>query len=140
MITLLDNGKRVHLYKDRPTRPAPARLPQTVKPHQPDDPSPWSAPAVLRRYPRLVAHMICESLGYFTPTGAAVALADALNGHENWSEYIFSCHGRDPTHVVRRAIQGRRTHRGYMAHYPQALAIVAREILTGEQPLIASWF
>ena len=140
MPILVDGGVRVNLYKNRPPKPALARLPQIVKTHQPGDPSPWDAGTALRRYPRLIAHMICQSLGYFTPTGAAVALADALNGHENWSEYIFSCHGRDPTHVVRRAIQGRRTHRGYMAHYPQALAIVAREILTGEQPLLASWF
>jgi hypothetical protein len=67
-------------------------------------------------------------------------LADALNGHENWCEYIFSCYSRNPIPVVRKAIQGRRTHRGYMAHYPQALAIVAREILLGEKPLLASWF
>jgi hypothetical protein len=77
---------------------------------------------------------------YFTPQGAAVALADALNGHENWCEYVFSCHNRNPIQVVQRAVRGRAHHRGYMAHYPQALAIVATEILTGEQPLLASWF
>ena len=29
---------------------------------------------ILRRYPRLVSHLICESLGYFTPEGAAGAI------------------------------------------------------------------
>ena len=140
MPILVDGGVRVNLYKDRPPTPAPARLPRSVRPHQPDGPSHWNVHTALRRYPRLVAHMICQSLGYFTPTGAALALADALNGHENWCEYVLSCHGRDPIRVVRKAIQGRRTHRGYMAHYPKALAIVAREILTGEQPFLASWF
>ena len=32
-----------------------------------------SALEVARRYPRLVAHLICDSLGYFTPQAAASA-------------------------------------------------------------------
>jgi hypothetical protein len=140
MPTLVNGGVRVNLYKDRPPKPAPARLPPMVRPHQADEVSPWDASTALRRYPRLVAHVICQSLGYFTPTGAAIAIADALNAHENWCEYVFSCHGRDPVRVVRRAIHGRHSHRGYMAHYPQALAVVACQILSGEEPFLASWF
>lgn len=35
---------------------------------------------VLDRYPILVAHMICESLGYFTPNAAANALLAHIEG------------------------------------------------------------
>jgi len=133
-------GNRVNLYRDRPRKSAPARLPVSVKRIEASAPGPWTADIALRRYPRLIAHMICESPGYFMPQGAAVALADALNGHENWCEYIFSCHNRNPIPVVLRAIHGRWQHQGYMAHYPMALAIVARQVLTGEEPLPASWF
>ncbi len=34
----------------------------------------------MQRYPRLVGHMICESLGYFTPESAANALASYIKG------------------------------------------------------------
>lgn len=94
----------------------------------------------MARYPRITAHVICHSLGYATPSCAARILMDAKEGRENWCEWIFSCYGRDPKPAVRQAIHGRHGHRGYMAHYPQALAIVRRAIDTGREPEFASWF
>ena len=94
----------------------------------------------LRRWPRIVAHVIAESLGYATPDLAAKIVADARDGRENWCEWIACCYGCDPRKAVEKAIRYRHSHRGYMAHYPQALALVRQLIETGEQPLLASWF
>lgn len=94
----------------------------------------------LRRWPRIVAHIIAESLGYATPDLAAKIVADAHDGRENWCEWIACCYRCDPRKAVEKAIRYRHSHRGYMAHYPQALALVRRLIETGEQSLLASWF
>lgn len=94
----------------------------------------------LERYPRICAHIIAESLGYATPMTAANILRDAKEGNENWCEWIFSCYARNPRPAVEQAIKGRETHYGYMASYQLALAIVRREIETGEGPMFASWF
>lgn len=94
----------------------------------------------LRRYPRICAHIIAESLGYATPTLAASILMDARDGRENWCEWIYSCYRRDPKPAVERAIRDRHRHEGYMASYEQALAIVRRQLDTGEEPLFGSWF
>ncbi len=94
----------------------------------------------LRRYPRICAHVIAESLGYATPGVAASILKDAHEGNENWCEWIYSCYDRDPGRAVRDAIRRRHLHEGYMASYQQALGIVRRQIETGEGPTLASWF
>jgi len=94
----------------------------------------------LRRYPRICAHIIAESLGYATPTTAARILRDSHRGEENWCEWIASCYHCDPRPAVQRAIQNRHHHHGYMASYKLALKIVQREIDTGEGPMFASWF
>jgi len=95
---------------------------------------------VLRRYPRTVAHVIADSLGYATPGLAAQIVADAIDGKSNWCEWIASCYGGDARRAVRRAIHDRHYHRGYMADYRQALALVRQYAETGEQPVFASWF
>ena len=94
----------------------------------------------LTRYPRICAHIIAESLGYATPLCAATILKDAREGRENWCEWIFSCYDKDPKPAVRRAIEGRHRHKGYMAEYPHALQIVRHQLETGEGPTLASWF
>ena len=96
--------------------------------------------AYLRRYPRICAHIIAESLGYATPHRAASILRDAHEGNENWCEWIFSCYNRDPKPAVRGAISGRHRHKGYMASYEQALQIVRQQLDTGRGPDFASWF
>ena len=45
---------------------------------------------VMRRYPRITAHIIAESLGYATPTRAALILNDAKHRRENWCEWAKS--------------------------------------------------
>lgn len=43
----------------------------------------------MRVYPRITAHIICHSLGYATPTKAAMILKDAYERRENWCEWIY---------------------------------------------------
>lgn len=95
---------------------------------------------VLRRYSRVVAHVIAESLGYATPSLAARIVADARDGRPNYCEWIASCYGGDPCGAVRDAIARRHRHQGYMASYRQAFELVRHHAETGEQPLFASWF
>ncbi|MCI0341310.1 MAG: hypothetical protein L0216_09195 [Planctomycetales bacterium] len=101
----------------------------------------WRPEDYLRRFPRLVAHVICRSLGYATPICAARILRDADRGGMNGCEWIASCYGGDPVPAVRLAIRGRHHHRGYMADYGTALALV-REVLAHGEPngMLASWF
>ena len=79
----------------------------------------------LCRYPRICAHIISESLGYATPSKAAIILKDAKEGNENWCEWIYSCYNRNPRPAVQSAIRNRHTHKGYMAEYQLALQIVS---------------
>jgi hypothetical protein len=99
-----------------------------------------SVKEVMKKYPRITAHVIAESLGYATPSCAAGILRDAIEGRENYCEWIYSCYGKDPKKAVRDAIKRRHYHKGFMAEYKTALALVKRAIETGEEPLFASWF
>ena len=94
----------------------------------------------MRKYPRLTAHIIAESLGYATPSRAARILKDAREGRENHCEWIYSCFGSDPLPAVRNAIRNRHYHKGYMAEYKLAKKLVDRAIETGDEPLLGSWF
>ena len=102
---------------------------------------------VRRRYPRLVAHMVCDSLGYFTPGAAAQALKAYKENVPNCCEwYVHMARGFNDDklldvgkHVVQRAFESRHHHRGYMAHYPMARKLVEEE-LAGRGPVFASWF
>ena len=101
---------------------------------------PESPEDYMRRYPRIVAHIIAESLGYATPTKAAIILKDAKEGRENWCEWVWSCYKCNPRIPVENAIRNRSTHMGYMADYGYAYAIVRNAIDTGKEPIFASWF
>ena len=103
-------------------------------------PRPDSIQDYMKRYPRTVAHIIAESLGYATPSCAARILKDAKEGQENWCEWIYSCYERNPKIPVRNAIRNRHAHHGYMAEYKLARALVERAIEKGDEPLFASWF
>ncbi|MBU2177726.1 MAG: hypothetical protein KJ556_21750 [Gammaproteobacteria bacterium] len=95
----------------------------------------------LRKYPRLCAHVICESLGYATPIRAACIVKDAHEGNENWCEWIFSCYNKDPRVPVGNAFKSRHYHRGYMSSYDVAAALIRQVNLTGESScMLASWF
>lgn len=101
---------------------------------------PQSLENVTRRYSRIVAHMIAESLGYATPSCAANIVLDAIHRRENWCEWIYSCYGKDPRKALAAAIQKRRCHKGYMAEYKLAKRLVDQFNETGRQPDFASWF
>ncbi len=94
----------------------------------------------MRRYPRIVAHIIAESLGYATPSKAALILKDARDRKENWCEWIYSCYDRNPLKAVQAAIRNRHCHKGFMAEYKVARALVDRALKDGNEPMFASWF
>ena len=113
--------------------PAPEKPPESIE-------------DILNRFPILVAHLICESLGYFTPQAAANAILSHRQGFIHACEWYMHMAGRDrdPLQVGRdvlnRAFKARRHHRGYMAHYPQARALV--EAVRTKQtsgPVFSSW-
>jgi len=101
----------------------------------------WTPEQCLQRYPRIVGHIICDSLGYAMPLVAARILANAMNGEENWCEWIYSCYGRDPRKAVRSAIERRQHHSGYMAEYFNAMVLIGRELEgIGDPNAFAAWF
>ena len=110
--------------------------------------TPTTIKEALDRWPRLTAHLICESLGYFTPEGAAHAILSYKRGKPYCCEwYIHMAQGFNREKLlevgrktIERAFRGRRHHYGYMAHYPQARALVEQVRAGGEGPLFASWF
>lgn len=117
---------------------------------------PRSQADVLQRLPCLVAHLIAESLGYFTPEAAANAIATHTRGEAFFCEWYYDwackrCSGkrgadlRDTVREVgksalQRAVQQRKHHRGPTNDFQHALALV-RQVRQGDEgPLYASWF
>src|SRR5512147_1580768 len=78
---------------------------------------------VMRRYPRLTAHLICQSLGYFNPRAEAGAILCWSKREPYWCElYIhYARGGKSMLDVLRedleRAISMRDSHHGFMADY-----------------------
>jgi hypothetical protein len=95
---------------------------------------------IIRKFPNIVAHIICESLGYATPLHAAGILKRGLIGDPDYCEWIDACWKCNPTGPVRRAIQTRHTHHGYMASFKQARMLVHNSIEHDWEPMFASWF
>lgn len=100
----------------------------------------------VRRWPRLTAHLIAESLGYFTPEAAAGAILSFKRNQEHRCEWYMhmAAVGSKPilqvgAETLRRAIRFRRMHRSYMGSYELARKIVMRYKQTGESPLFMSW-
>lgn len=102
--------------------------------------SPQNRDEFMARYPRITAHIIAESLGYATPTCAANIGFDGMNGEENWCEWIYACYHQDARRALKDSIRNRHYHKGYMAEYRQAFALVAHYLQSGKQPIFASWF
>ena len=114
---------------------------------------------VLQRYPRLTGHLICDSLGYFTPEAAAHAVLAHIRGEPCYCEWYYDWCGKvlarkavRPTQqewdaqmlevgrqAIERAFRGRHHHTGYMAHYPQARDLVDHVRAGGKGPIFASW-
>ena len=112
----------------------------------------------MAKYPRLVAHMICQSLGYFTPKSAANAVShykanepfacewysfmtDRRVGEGNGSHF-YDHEGLLTTgrNVVSTAFHSRHSHKGYMAEYRKAIQLVRLSISDEYNPTFASWF
>jgi hypothetical protein len=110
--------------------------------------TPATVKEVIDRWPRLTAHLICQSLGYFTPEAAARAILHHKRGEPNCCEYYIHLAGgfneqkiiEAGKRALESAVRGRHHHYGYMAHYPQARALVEHVRAGGEGPLFASWF
>ena len=99
-----------------------------------------AATDVMRRFPRIVAHIIAESLGYATPTCAARILLNAIQNEENGCEWVYTCYGCDAGKCAEASIRNRHGHKGYMAEFKLARALVDRALETGSEPELASWF
>ncbi len=93
----------------------------------------------LSRYPHLCSHTICHSLGYATPTKAAIILMHAHRGEPDYCEWIDACYRGDAKRAVQDAIKYHHTHHGFMADFDQAYALVRRANKTGDEPQLASW-
>jgi hypothetical protein len=113
---------------------------------------------VLQHLPCLTAHLIAESLGYFTPETAANAITHVTKGEAfccewfyDWASKRFAkgntkCPDLDSTIkevgelAIQNAVHRRRHHRGPMAEFKRALALVLHVRQGGHGPLFASWF
>ena len=113
---------------------------------------------VLKRYPRIVAHLIAESLGYMTPLHAAGAVKAFIDNEAWYCEWYshMAGHRKDLAglpdwesryKVVTRetainAIRNRRSHSGFMASYQHAKQLVQAELEHAgcTRDLFASWF
>ena len=105
---------------------------------------------VIQRLPCLTAHLIAETLGYLTPEAAAKAIACYTRSEGFFCEWYYDwgerrlasgnteCDGLRETIkevgelVLRNAIRRRSHHRGPMAEFRQALALV-RQLRQGCQ-------
>lgn len=94
----------------------------------------------LRFYPRICSHIICESLGYATPSKAAIILRDSVNTGVNWCEWVNACFGNNAKKVVSQSIRERHNHKGFMAEIRLARSIVDSVLKGGRGPELASWF
>ena len=105
----------------------------------------------MKRYPRIVAHLIAESLGYFTPRSATIAIIKAKNNEPYFCEWYSDCARRYGNmwdkdnickitkEILNQTIKYRHSHKGCMASYRQAKQIVDKAI-EGNEPTFASWF
>ena len=104
---------------------------------------------ILQKYPRLVAHLICESLGYFSVLSAAGAVEAYLRGEPCYCEWYMHMSGAGKKDILAvgrdtlaLAIRRRKWHKGYMAEYQRAIAQVKAELeregVTSN--MLAAWF
>jgi hypothetical protein len=95
----------------------------------------------MRRYRCLVGHLICQSLGYFTPKAALRAVQSHREQEPfacEWYCHQAHCLAKDyfdrerllQVHrdVIAAAFRGRNGHTGYMTEYEHAKQLIQREI------------
>lgn len=108
--------------------------------------TPQDREEVLQRYPILVSHMICRSLGYFSPEAAAAALLGYIKGVPNYCEWYAHVAGQTldllavGRGVVEDSFRFRGNHSGYMVSYQQARLLVEHVRQGGQGPPLGSWF
>lgn len=104
---------------------------------------------VIVKYPRLVAHLMCESLGYFCPLSAANAIAAYINNETFACEwYVHMAGGSREAllevnkRTIKRAFENRHRHKGYMADMNYARQLVWRELENEgiSHGMFAGWF
>ena len=113
---------------------------------------------VLRHLPCLTAHLIAESLGYFTPQSAANAIAHHTEGEAFYCEWFYDWASKrlaagntDCTDLrstikevgevaIQNAFNRRHHHHGPMAEFKRAVDLVRHVQQGGEGPVFASWF
>jgi len=114
---------------------------------------PRTVQEVLQRYHCLTAHLIAESLGYFTPNAAANVILSYIRGEAFFCEFYTHIggmyKGEWPSEekvmevgkeVIQSAFRKRHHHKGYMASYELARALIEKVRNGGEGPVFASWF
>ena len=108
---------------------------------------PQTSAGVLQRYPRLTGHLICESLGYFTPASAANAISAHIRKEPFYCEWYIHMESFGKRTILaigadtlKNAFRNRHHHSGYMAEYQLAKQIVDQVRAGGEDPVFASWF
>jgi len=113
----------------------------------------------LKKYPRLIAHLICHSLGYFSPLAAANAISFYKVGEAfccEWYSHMAQFDKENPFKdlfhkpsviragetAVKRAFEDRHSHHGYMMEYKRAIALVCAELKNRgcTSQMLASWF
>jgi len=96
----------------------------------------------LKRWPRLCAHVIAESLGYASPRLAAQIVNAVHTGEHRQAicEWICACFGGDPVKAVQTAIRNRHYHKGFMSSYQAARKLVELAVERQVEPLFGSWF
>jgi hypothetical protein len=112
----------------------------------------------MAKYPRLTAHMICESLGYFTPRAAGQAIAhykakkpyfcewytfmaDRRVGNGDGSNFYNEEAVLETGHnVISQTFRLRHRHKGYMADINRAKELVRLCLEKDWEPTFASWF
>ena len=110
---------------------------------------------ILKRYPRITAHLIAESLGYFSPSSAALAIYRYKQKEpmycELYSSLIIGRHGEEKMYdwellkettesYLKFAIKNRHNHYSSMASYKTALALVCKDLKDERSNRFASWF
>lgn len=100
------------------------------------------------KYPRLIAHMIAQSLGYY-PVSRAVAALDHYIRKEphfcEWHCHIADSYDREKVlevtlSIPRVSFQNRHYHKGMMSSYQTALKMVNIYAEKGIENEFAAWF
>ena len=107
---------------------------------KPNDPQ-----EVLHRYPRLTAHLVCESLGYLTPLAAANAILSHIQGQPFACEWYLHMARKDRLltqvneNTISMAFRNRHLHTGFMSDHRNAQAMVERERNGGRSAVLMAW-